>query len=212
MSALVEVALIRHGLPNRVEGVRRPDPGLTEDGFDQARAVADALALLPIRTIASSGLQRALQTAAPTAEKFGLTVDVDHDLAEFDMGEDYYIPIEDMIAEQDPRLDRWRAVVADPNMADAFAEFRQRVTVAVDRVAGATRAGIAAVFCHGGVIQACIEKALAGVRLPTAEPEYGSITRVTISADGAWNLRSLNEIHHLERYTAQRGERDELSR
>ena len=212
MSALVEVALIRHGLPNRVEGVRRPDPGLTEDGFDQARAVADAFALLPVRTIASSGLRRARETAAPTAESLGLTVDIEDDLAEFDMGEDYSSPIEDMIAEQDPRLERWRAVAADPDMADVFAAFRQRVTTAVDRLADATRADVAAVFCHGGVIEACIEKALSGVRLPTAEPEYGSITRITISARGEWRLRSLNEIHHLERFSAQRGERNELSR
>ncbi len=212
MSAHVEVALIRHGLPNRIEGVSKPDPGLTADGFDQARAVADALTLLPVRTVASSGLRRALQTAAPTAESLGLTVDVDDHLAEFTMGEDYYIPIEDMIVEKDPRLDRWRAAAVDPAMAEAFADFRQRVTVAVDRVADATRSGSAAVFCHGGVIAACIEKALSGLRLPTAEPEYGSITRVTISATGEWNLRSLNEIHHIERFSAQRGERNELSR
>ncbi|MGV0763817.1 histidine phosphatase family protein [Mycolicibacterium sp. XJ647] len=208
----MEVALIRHGLPNRIEGVHKPDPGLTGDGFEQARAVADALALLPVHTIASSGLQRALQTAGPTAERLGLTVNVEDDLAEFDMGEDYYIPIEDMIVENDPRLDRWREAVVDPSMADVFAEFRQRVTVAVDRVADATRTGMAAVFCHGGVIAACIEKALGGMRLPTAETEYGSISRVTISANGEWKLRSLNEIHHLERYRAQREERNELSR
>ena len=105
-----------------------------------------------------------------------------------------------------------RAVAADPDMADVFAAFRQRVTTAVDRLADATRADVAAVFCHGGVIEACIEKALSGVRLPTAEPEYGSITRITISARGEWRLRSLNEIHHLERFSAQRGERNELSR
>src|SRR5690606_15764318 len=115
-------------LPNRVEGVAKPDPGLTADGLDQAAAVADALTLLPVRTVASSGLRRALQTAAPTAENLGLTVDIDDDLAEFTMGEDYYIPIEDMIVEQDPRLDRWRAAAADPGMAEAFTEFRQRVT------------------------------------------------------------------------------------
>lgn len=205
MTDCVEVALIRHGLPHRVEGVRKPDPGLTDDGFAQARAVADAMALLPVHTIASSGLQRALQTAAPTAEKLGLTIDVDHDLAEFEMGEDYYIPIEDMIAENDPRLGRWRELEFDPSMVDVLAGFRHRVTAAVDRVAEATRAGVAAVFCHGGVIGACIEKALGGVRLPTSEPHYGSITRVTITSSGQWKLRSLNEIHHIERFSARQG-------
>ncbi|MGH3556148.1 MAG: histidine phosphatase family protein [Mycobacterium sp.] len=77
MSTVVKVALIGHGLPNRVEGVVKTDPGLAGNGFEQDRGVADAMVLLPVRTIASSGLQRTLRTAAPTAEKLGPTVDVD---------------------------------------------------------------------------------------------------------------------------------------
>ncbi len=84
MSPVVEVALIRHGLPNRIEGVTKPDPGLTDDGIEQARAVAEALVLLPVRMIASSRLQRARQTAAPTAEKVGCAIEIHDDLAEFD--------------------------------------------------------------------------------------------------------------------------------
>lgn len=206
MSDIVEVVLIRHGLPNRVEGVTKPDPGLTASGFEQARAVAEAMAFLPVRTVASSGLQRALQTAAPTAERLGMAVQIDDDLAEFNNGEDYYIPIEDMVAESDPRLDRWRELAVDPSMVGVLAQFQQRVTAAVDRVAVATSTGTAAVFCHGGVIGACIEKALGGVRLPMTEPHYGSITRIIITPDGEWKLRSLNEIHHIERFSAlQRG-------
>ena len=212
MSAVVEVVLIRHGLPNRVEGVVKPDPGLTEDGFAQARAVADAMVLLPVRTVASSGLQRARQTATPTAEMLGLAVDVHHDLAEFDSGADFYIPIEDMIAEADPRLDWWRQLMAEPDMKSAVAEFRHRASTAVSRVAAASPPGVAAIFCHGGVIGACVEKAVGDVRLGLTEPHYGSITRITIEADGQWKLRTYNEIHHIERLASSREESDEFSR
>jgi probable phosphoglycerate mutase len=212
MSALVEVALIRHGLPNRVEGVAKPDPALTDKGWEQARAVADAMVLLPVRAIASSGLQRARQTAAPTAEKLGLTVDVDPDLAEFDNGEDFYIPIEDMIAQADPRLDRWQQLMAEPDMQGVLAEFRRRAVAAVSRVSAEIGDGVAAVFCHGGVIGACVEKAVGDVRLPVAAPDYGSITRITIDTAGQWKLRSYNEIHHIERLAAPPEERDEFPR
>jgi probable phosphoglycerate mutase len=212
MSAVVEVALIRHGLPNRVEGVVKPDPGLTDNGLEQARAVADAMAVLPVCTIASSGMQRAMQTAAPTAEKFGFTVEVHDDLAEFDNGADFYIPIEDMIAEGDPRLDRWRQVMAEPDMIGAVAEFRHRASTAVGRVAAVSPPGVAAIFCHGGVIGACMEKAVGDVRLALSEPDYGSITRITIEADGRWKLRTYNEIHHIERLAACREECDDFSR
>jgi probable phosphoglycerate mutase len=212
MSGVIQVALIRHGLPNRVEGVVKPDPGLTDNGFEQARAVADAMVLLPVRTIASSGLQRARQTAAPTAEKFGLRVEIHDDLAEFDNGADFYIPIEDMIAEADPRLDRWRESMAKPDMHGPLADFRRVATAAVGRVAAGLRDGVAAIFCHGGVIGACVEKAVGDVRLSLTEPHYGSITRITINANSRWKLRTYNEIHHVERVAACGEERNEFSR
>ncbi len=212
MSAVVEVALIRHGLPNRIEGVVKPDPGLSDSGFEQARAVADAIVLLPVRRIASSGLRRARQTAAPTAEKLGLAVDVHEDLAEFDHGADFYIPIEDMIAEGDPRLDRWREIMSQPDMEGPLAEFRRTATAAVGRVAAGSPAGVVVIFCHGGVIGACVEKAVGDVRLPLTEPHYGSITRIAITSDGQWKLRTYNEIHHVERLAACQEERNEFSR
>jgi 2,3-bisphosphoglycerate-dependent phosphoglycerate mutase len=212
MSALVEVALIRHGLPNRIEGVVKPDPGLTDSGFEQARAVADAMVVLPVRTIATSGLRRARQTAAPTAEKLGLAVDVHEDLAEFDNGADFYIPIEDMIAEGDPRLDKWREVMSQPDMESPLADFRRTATAAVGRVAAESRAFVAAIFCHGGVIGACVEKAVGDVRLPLTEPHYGSISRIAINSEGQWKLCTYNEIHHIERLVACQEERYEFSR
>lgn len=205
MSDVVEVALVRHGLPNRVEGVPKPDPGLTASGFEQARAVADVLAVLPVRTIVSSGLTRAKQTAAPTAEKLGIAVDVYEDLAEFDNGADFYIPIEDMVAESDPRLDRWRELMSQPDMVGAVSEFRRTATAAVGRVAAENPPGVTAVFCHGGVIGACVEKALGDARIPLIEPHYGSITRIAIDADGQWQLRTYNEILHIERIAALSG-------
>lgn len=212
MSAVVEVALIRHGLPNRIEGVIKPDPGLTDSGFEQARAVADAIVLLPVRTIASSGLLRARQTAVPTAEKLGLAVDVHEDLAEFDNGADFYIPIEDMIAESDPRLDKWREMMSQPDMAGPLADFRRTATAAVGRVAGTSPMGVTAIFCHGGVIGACVEKAVGNVRLTLTEPHYGSITRIAIDSEGQWKLSTYNEIHHIERLAACQEERSEFSR
>lgn len=194
-----EVALIRHGLPKRVEGVVKPDPGLTEVGASQAQAVAAAMVLLPISAVASSALLRARETAAPTAEKLGLVTDIHDDLAEFNNGENFYVPIEDMIIEADPRLDEWRRTLADPAMQTVLAEFRCLATAAVARVAAGSPPGVSAIFCHGGVIGACLEKALGRGTLPLTEPDYGSITRIAIAPDGQWKLRTYNEIHHIER-------------
>ncbi|QLL09859.1 histidine phosphatase family protein [Mycobacterium vicinigordonae] len=210
MSDTVEVALIRHGLPHRVEGVAKPDPGLTGRGFEQARAVAEVLVQLPVRTAASSCLRRARETAAPAVEKLGLDLAIHDDLAEFDSGADFYIPIEEMVAESDPRLDRWRELVARDDVDGPLAEFRRTATAAVAQVAAGISGGVAAVFCHGGVIGACVEKALGDVRLSLTEPHYGSITRITIGAEQQWTLLTYNEFHHIERLTARQEERHEF--
>lgn len=73
--------LLRHGQSefNLHFTVNRVDPGivdprLTPLGHEQARAAADALAGEGVRRILASPYTRALQTAAPLAEKLGLPV------------------------------------------------------------------------------------------------------------------------------------------
>jgi probable phosphoglycerate mutase len=196
MSAVLELILIRHGRPNRVEGVSRPDPGLADAGLAQAQAVADTLAALPIREIISSGLARARQTAQPTADKHGLTVNVDVDLAELDLGADYYIPIEEL-RDDDPRLLEWRAALVEPETQQIVNMFRNRVLAAVERITYRMESGLVAVFCHGGVIDTCVDRATGGWTANRRDPDYGSLTRIELSAGGRWKLRTYNEIQHV---------------
>src|SRR4051794_24297093 len=98
----MDLLLIRHGLPVRLEGHLPADPGLAPAGTTQAGRVADWLADEGIAAIYSSPMQRAVQTAAPLAERTGLPVVVDDDLAEFDRDLPYYIPMEELLPD-DPR-------------------------------------------------------------------------------------------------------------
>ena len=72
------ILLVRHGQTGWNEGAGQvryrgqTDIPLDEVGHTQARALATRLADEPIAGIYSSPLQRAVQTAQPTAEKFGL--------------------------------------------------------------------------------------------------------------------------------------------
>ena len=60
--------LIRHGEPDYTTDT------LTEEGWNQARLVADRLVVSGIDEIHASPMGRARQTAAPTAEKLGLPI------------------------------------------------------------------------------------------------------------------------------------------
>lgn len=83
-----EVILVRHGEPGWVEGsgMSLADPPLTEYGEAQARCVAEVVAQSQPDAIYVSPLLRAQRTAAPLAEKTGLTPVTLDALAEIDVG------------------------------------------------------------------------------------------------------------------------------
>jgi broad specificity phosphatase PhoE len=79
------VHLVRHGEvenPHRVLYGRRPGFHLSADGRVEAKAVADFLAGRDVTVLRSSPLERALETAEPLSEEFGLPVVVDDRLIE----------------------------------------------------------------------------------------------------------------------------------
>ena len=93
----MELLLVRHALPIRVEDVEGPaDPELSEAGHHQARYLADYLAFERVHAVYASPLRRAMQTAAPVAERQGVEVLVAEGIAEYDREASEYIPVEQM--------------------------------------------------------------------------------------------------------------------
>jgi broad specificity phosphatase PhoE len=83
------ILLWRHGrtawnVQRRFQG--QADPPLDEVGEEQSRQAAAMLARLAVDAIVSSDLRRAVQTAAPLAERLGLPVAVDSRLRERALG------------------------------------------------------------------------------------------------------------------------------
>lgn len=87
----MQVLLVRHGqsvnnrsFENQGEANRVADPGLTELGFAQSRALADwlvAAGLVPDRIFASL-MRRSIETAGPIGSRFGVPVEVRDDIHE----------------------------------------------------------------------------------------------------------------------------------
>src|SRR3954468_19184896 len=85
------VLLIRHGendfvKTGRMAG-RTPGVHLNERGQQQAKELAEALAHAPIKKIYSSPMERAVETAAPLAEKLGQEISIRPGLIEAGIGE-----------------------------------------------------------------------------------------------------------------------------
>lgn len=194
----VELVLIRHALPERLElaeGIA--DPPLSPAGVEQAEHLATYLAAESVDALYSSPLRRALQTAAPLERRLSLAATVVDDLAEWDRTSSHYVPIEELKAANDPR---WQALVAgdDPPGDETRAEFRSRVVAAVEQIVTAHPGHRVAVTCHGGVVNAYLAHVLG---LPDGAdffyPNYTSIHRVAASRRGHRSIVTVNETAHL---------------
>ena len=195
----MELILVRHGLPLRVENVEgAADPSLDETGRAQAIAVADWLASERIDAVYASPLRRAIETAEPLVARLNLQL-VRHDgVMEWDSESLSYIPTEELKAENHEawaamRDGRWDLLGIDP---DAF---RERVETAMAEIARAHPSQRVVVVCHGGVINVYTGAILGLDRMLWFEPNYTSITRVLVHRGGQRSIVTLNETPHLPR-------------
>ena len=193
----MDLLLIRHALPLRVELVEGPaDPELAPEGWQQAGRLAAWLASEGIDAVYSSPLRRALQTAEPLAELTGHEVRVVDGLAEWDRQASSYIPIEELQAADDPV---WKSLAAGAlhELGVDAPSFQGRVVSAVAGIVAAHPGETVAAVCHGGVLNAYLSNILGLDRVLFFAPDYTCINRVRVSSSGVRSLRTLNETPHL---------------
>jgi 2,3-bisphosphoglycerate-dependent phosphoglycerate mutase len=193
----MEFLIVRHAEPvaMRVES-GAADPALTMLGRAQADALAACPALGRLDVVAQSPSRRAVETARPIAERFGIEPVSVPGLAEFDHGQPEYVPVEQLRALRD---ERWDAMMR----GEAYGEvdvpaFRARVTDAFAALAAANPGQRrVVVVCHSGVINAYIGDVIGMEKLLWFAPAYSSISRVAAARDGRRGILSLNETPHL---------------
>ena len=195
------VILLRHGVSTsntaRTLAGRAPGVELTDRGVEQAAAVADRLATLPIEHIASSPLLRCQRTVGPLAEKLGLEPEHDERLIEVDYGDWTGRPIAELLTEP-----LWRVVQAHASGAvfpggEGLAQVQQRAVAAVRDIETtlAAKAGrdVLWVACaHGDVIKSILADAL-GLHLDSfqriaVEPASISVVRYGTHGPSVWKF------------------------
>lgn len=167
---MTTLILLRHGrstsntagvLAGRTSGVE-----LDDKGREQAAAVVDRLAPLPIAEIVTSPMLRCRQTVTPLAEARGLAPVVEEDLSEVDYGDWTGGKLSELAKE-----DLWKVVQAHPSAAvfpggEGLAGMQARAVAAVRhherRIAAAHGPTAIWVACsHGDVIKSVLADALA---------------------------------------------------
>jgi probable phosphoglycerate mutase len=150
------VLLVRHGATpttGKVMPGRAPGLHLSEAGQAQAAAVAERFATLKLDAIYTSPLERARETAAPTAAATGLTPIEEPGLLEADVGEWTGKTLASLA-----RLKEWRGVHGSPSTfrfpgGESLAELQARVVAVLDRVHAAHPGGTVACFSHADPIR-----------------------------------------------------------
>lgn len=200
----MQLVLVRHALPVRIEGADGPaDPPLSEAGHAQAELLASYLAAERIDAVYTSPMRRAIETATPLIERLGearsgagaVATFVDDDIAEWDRDANEYVPLEELKAARDPRY--YELANGQFETETAFVEFRARVLAAMDRIVARHPGDHVAVVCHGGVVNVI---AAAVLGLPTSQffvPNYTSISRIAAARSGERSIIWLNETAHL---------------
>ena len=191
----MELLLIRHALPVRLESDRPVDPPLAALGRAQGEALAAWLEPEPPDALVSSTMLRAVQTAEHLAEKFSLVPTEIEALCELDRGTHAYIPLEELDRDH-PHMQALMADWVGPEAAPRRAAFQAGIMAALDALVAAEVGERVAVVCHGGVINAALSHVLQMERVLFFQPDYTSISRLTVD-NGRYRLKSVNEAGHL---------------
>jgi probable phosphoglycerate mutase len=149
-----------------------------------------------IARLVSSPQRRARETAAPTADKLGLGIDVLDGLAEYDRDSSAYIPIEDAQRES---LDSYERIKAGylPEPIDGPAFIGRVLDTVAGIAAAAEHTDTVVAFAHGGVINILLQDVLGLARPLTFPIDYCSITRILYSRTGARAVSTVNENGHV---------------
>jgi len=191
--------LIRHGendftKKHKLAG-HLPDIHLNERGQKQSQELAEALKDVPIKSVYSSPLERAMETATPIASAHKLEVEIEERLIETDIGRWQGRSIAAL------RLNRhWKVVQHAPSHAqfpegETFYECQTRVVAALDSICRKHKPKdiIACVF-HADPIKLAIAHYI-GLPLDNFQRlgcDTGSVTAIYIGEMGA-NLMKMNQ-------------------
>jgi probable phosphoglycerate mutase len=142
-------------LPGRAPGLH-----LSDRGREQADRVAERLAGLPVDAVYSSPLERACETAEPTAAHTGRDVKHDDGLLECDFGDWTGAALADVAA-----LPEWRTVQHSPSTfrfpgGESFPEMQARIVGSLEALRAAHAGGVVVCFSHADPIKAAVAHAL----------------------------------------------------
>jgi probable phosphoglycerate mutase len=200
----MRLLLIRHGETPHNAGqmtLGREDVPLNERGLLQAESVGESLRGEPITAIYASPLQRATATAAPLAQALGLSVEVEDDLIEMDIGEVENLTFAELAERFPDFLKEWRSDrVADLCMpgGESLRQVQQRAWASLVAIREKHPDDLVAAVSHNFVILTVLCQVM-GIDLSNfrrVRQDLGAVSVVELDAERSV-LISMNDRCHL---------------
>ncbi len=151
--------LVRHAVTAETGSMlsgRKPGIDLSDRGREQAEALAERLAALPVAAVYASPMERTMQTAVPVAARHVLDVRPLPGVLEADYGEWTGGKLGDLAKE-----DLWRTVQHAPSRTrfpdgESLAEMQVRMVEALETVVAEHRGDMVVVVSHADPIKSAI--------------------------------------------------------
>ena len=201
---MTEIIIIRHGetewnKTGRFQG--HSDVPLSAEGRTQAAALGKNLAVDHVDMIYASDLTRAMETAAPLAQRFGLEVISDPQLRELNFGAWEGRNFNDVNAENPNAMKNF---YTDPEQADIpesepFPEFQRRIAGRVREIVAQKRGKRIVIVSHGASIRILLADILA---MPIRSIWHISqlntaVNKIRFEDDGFAIVTLMNDTSHL---------------
>ena len=207
---MTEIIIIRHGetewnKTGRFQG--HSDVPLSAEGRTQAAALGKNLAVDHVDMIYASDLTRAMETAAPLAQRFGLEVISDPQLRELNFGAWEGRNFNDVNAENPNAMKNF---YTDPEQADIpesepFPEFQRRIAGRVREIVAQERGKRIVIVSHGASIRILLADLLS---MPIRSIWHLSqlntaVNKIRFEDDGFAVVTLMNDTSHLRAGDAQ---------
>jgi broad specificity phosphatase PhoE len=201
--------LIRHGRSDfgwtgeRFVGSRGEqwDPPLSDEGREQAELLASRLQVMELEpfVVYSSPLRRAAETARTFADRAGVEISLEDELAEANIGGWEGVPFEEIVGSDPEILDHLRhqrPIWRYGPGAEAADDFRARVRHTIETMLDRHPHANVLAFVHGGVINAYCGELLGLPQEMFFLPENTSVNSVEVDGP-VRRVRFLNDVLHL---------------
>mgnify|MGYP001008811203 CR=1 FL=1 len=201
---MTEIIIIRHGetewnKTGRFQG--HSDVPLSEEGRAQAEALGKNLVVDHVDAIYASDLTRAMETAAPLAERFGLPVIPDPQLRELNFGAWEGRNFNDVNAENPDAMKNFYNDPEQANIPDSenFTDFQRRVAGRVREIAAQERGKRIVIVSHGASIRILLANLLS---MPIRSIWHLSqlntaVNKIRFEDDGFAIVTLMNDTSHL---------------